>query len=105
MLSHQKLWLDLEGNLVPVRDCHEAWANEHGRELEDLLDTGWVRIQNVPPSYLFLDFRAVLNEGQANGLKLLFENQFERVVVEFRGEARSFADKDAALRHVLGVLP
>jgi len=34
---------------------------------------------------------------------VLFENRFEQVVVEFRGECRSFRDDDEALRYVCGV--
>jgi hypothetical protein len=98
-LSPQKLWLDLDGTLIPVQDSHEEWANARGHELETLLEAGWVRIQNVPPSYLYIDFRITLNASQAVCVRVLFENQFELVVVEFRGESRSFTDKDDALRH------
>lgn len=55
-----KLWIDLEGNRIPVSDSHEEYANAIGRELEDLLRTGWVRVQHVSPSYLYLDFRVGL---------------------------------------------
>jgi hypothetical protein len=65
MKTHRKLWIDLEGNLIPVPDSHEEWANRHGHELKELLDAGWVRVQDVPPSYLYLDFRLPLKAGQA----------------------------------------
>jgi hypothetical protein len=41
---HQKLWIDLNGNAISVHDCHEEWANQHGHELEALLNAGWVRV-------------------------------------------------------------
>ena len=102
-MSHKKLWLDLDGNQIPVLDSHEEWANAHGHELESLLDAGWVRVQNVPPSYLYLDFRLALNTRQAVTVGVLFENRFEQVVVEFRGEIRTFTHQDDALRHVGGL--
>ena len=97
-----KFWIDLEGNRIPVSDSHEEWANEHGHELEGLLDTGWVRVQNVPPSYLFLDFRLPLNAAQAVAVGLLSQNRFERVVVEYRGVVREFVDGDEAMGDALG---
>lgn len=100
MSPHQKLWLDLDGNLIPVQDSHEEWANAHGHELESLLDSGWVRVQNVPPSYLYLDFLTALNARQAAAVGVLFESRFAQVVVEFRGESRTFTDQDDALRHI-----
>jgi hypothetical protein len=63
-----KLWIDLDGNLHEVRDSHEEWANAHGHELEDWLDHGWVRVQNVPPPYLWIDFRLPLNAAQAKAV-------------------------------------
>lgn len=100
-----KLWIDLEGNLIPVGDdlSHEEWANQHGQELEALLDAGWVRVQNVPPPYLLIDFQVPLNAAQAVAVERFFENRFDQVVIEFRCEARSFVNWEEALAHVLGV--
>jgi hypothetical protein len=74
----QKLWLDLDGNLIPVGDdlSHEQWANRHGQEHETLLDAGWIRVQNLPPSYLFFDFRLPLNAAQAKAVGMLFQRIF-----------------------------
>jgi hypothetical protein len=77
MKTHRKLWIDLEGNLIPVPDCHEEWANDHGHELEALLDAGWVRVQDVPPDYLYLDFRLPLMAGQAVAVRTLFGNRIK----------------------------
>jgi hypothetical protein len=97
-----ELWIDLDGTLIPVPESHEEWANAHGYELETLLDAGWVRVQNVPPVYLFLDFRLRLNASQANAVGGLLQNRFEQVVVEFVGECKCFRDGEEALGHVVG---
>lgn len=102
---HRKLWIDSEGNVIPVPESHEQWANEHGHDLESLLDAGWVRVQNVPPPYLYLDFRRPLNAAQAVAVKLLFENRFDRIVVEFRGLVREFGDGEEAMEYVIAEKP
>jgi hypothetical protein len=88
----RKLWIDLEGIPIPVSDSHEQWAQEHGCELEDLLDKGWVRVQAVPPPYLYLDYQLRLNALQAVAVGQLFDDRFEQIVVEFGGIVRSFVD-------------
>jgi hypothetical protein len=100
-----KLWIDLEGNLLPVGDdlSHEEWANQHGHELEGLLDGGWVRVQAVPPPYLLINFHVCLNAAQAVAVGRLFEDRFAVVVIEFRGESRSFGDGEEARKHALAV--
>jgi hypothetical protein len=98
-----KLWIDLEGNLIPVQDCHEEWANKQGCELEDLLAKGWVRVQSVPPQYLLIDFLFPLNAMQAVAVVQLFEDRFEQIVVEIGGEARSFVDGEKALNYAFNV--
>jgi hypothetical protein len=55
-----------------------------------------VRVPNAPP-YLYLDFRLPLNARQTVAVRVLFENRFERILVEFRREARSFGDWEEAL--------
>jgi hypothetical protein len=102
MHSHQKLWLDLEGNLIPIPESHEEYANSIGYELEDLQADGWVRIQ-ITPAYLYLDFHLPLNTHQAEAVGRLFEGRFSVYVVEFRGMVREFGDGDEALKHVQGV--
>jgi hypothetical protein len=102
MKTHRKLWIDIEGNLIPVQDSHEEWANDHGHELEQLLDAGWVRVQDVPPAYLYLDFRLPLKAGQAKSVAVLFENHVDQVVIEFKGEARSIGYGEEALKFTLG---
>ena len=97
-----KIWIDTEGNFHPVVDSHEEWANSHGFELEDLLAQGWVRVQNVPPPYLLIDFYVPLNAAQAVAVVKLFENRFSLYVVEFRGEARSFGDGEETMGYLLG---
>ena len=97
-----KIWIDTEGNFHPVVDSHEEWANQHGHELEALLDAGWVRVQNVPPPYLLIDFHVRLNAAQAKAVAVLFEDRFDQIMVEFAGEARSFVDAEEAMRYVLG---
>jgi hypothetical protein len=87
-----KHWIDLQGIAIPVSDSHEEWANQHGHELETLLDQGWIRVQNVPPPYLYLDYRLPLNAPQAAAVRGLLENRFEQIVVEFGGEVRRFVD-------------
>jgi hypothetical protein len=98
-----KLWIDLDGNLIPVGDdlSHEEWGQQHGHELEELLDGGWVRIQAVIPPYLYLDFRRRLTAAQAVAVRSLFEDRFEQIVVEFAGEARSFTDGGEAMAYAL----
>lgn len=98
-----KIWIDTQGTLHPVLDSHEEWANQNGQELEALLDTGWVRIQNVPPPYLLIDFQVPLNAAQAVAVGRLFENRFDQIVVEFRGLARSFGDGEEAKRYTLSL--
>jgi hypothetical protein len=97
-----KLWIDLDGNLIPVADSHEQWANQHGHELEALLDAGWVRVQNVPPPYLLIDFHLPLNAAQVKAVSVLLETPFSLYVVEFCGEARSFVDGKEAMALVMG---
>lgn len=96
-----KLWIDLEGIVHPVQDCHEEWATHHGQELESMLAQGWVRVQNVPPQYLYLDYHCSLTAAQAKAVRVLFENRFDKVVVEFRGDIREFGNNEAALAHAL----
>jgi hypothetical protein len=67
-----------------------------------LLSQGWVRIQNVPPPYLYLDFRLPLTATQADAMRTLFVDRVKQIVVEFAGEARSFMDGGEAMRYVLG---
>jgi hypothetical protein len=98
-----KFWIDPEGNLIPVIDSHEEWANRHGFELEALLDAGWVRVQNVPPPYLLIDFHVPLTAAQAVAVRKLFEDRFEQVVIDFRGEARSFVDGEEAKAWLKGI--
>jgi hypothetical protein len=99
----RKLWIDLEGNHIPVPDSHEEWANRHGHELEELLDAGWVRVQDVPPLYLNLDFRLPLNEGQADAVgRLLRDDGFGRIVVEVAGVVREFGDAAEAMGCLTG---
>lgn len=97
-----KFWIDVEGKRHPVSDSHEEYANAIGMELEDLLDAGWVRVQNVPPHYQYFDFRVRLNALQAVAVKALFEDRFDRIVVEFGGEVREFGDGEEAMMQVLG---
>ena len=56
----------------------------------------------VIPPYLYLDFRRRLTAAQAVAVKKLFEDRFQQVLIEFRGEARSFVDGGEAMRYVLG---
>ena len=56
----------------------------------------------MPPPYLLIDFHVPLNAAQAEAVKRLFENRFQQVLIEFRGEARSFVDGGEAIRYVLG---
>lgn len=104
MHDHQKLWLDLEGNLHPVPDSHshEEWANEHGHELEDLLAQGWCRIQ-ITHAYLYIDFKVRLNAAQAKAVGTLLEGRNGQVVVEFGGESRSFEDGVEAMTFLLAI--
>jgi hypothetical protein len=97
-----KLWIDPEGTVHAVHDSHEEWANAHGHELESLLDAGWVRVQSVPPPYLLIDFHVPLNAAQAIAVARLFEDRYDQIAVEFRGEARSFVDGEEAMAWVLG---
>ena len=90
--SVDKLWIDLEGNLILVHASHEEFANANGHELDNLFDVGWVRVQNVPLLYLYLDFKVRLNAVQAIAVVRLFEDRLGRIVVEFRGETRSYGD-------------
>jgi hypothetical protein len=96
-----KIWIDTKGTVHAVLDSHEQWANAHGFELEALLDAGWVRIQNVPPPYLLIDFHVALNAAQAKAVAVLFEYRYDQIVVEFRGVARSFVDGGEAKAWVL----
>jgi len=94
-LDHRKLWIDPDGIAIPVPESqsHEEWANEMGLELEDLLDQGWVRIQNLP-AYIYLDFRFRLNALQAVTVGRLVGGAVWRVVVESGGEVRRFGDRE-----------
>jgi hypothetical protein len=96
-----KLWIDLQGIAIPVPDSHEEYANSIGHELEDLLETGWVRVQSVPPPYLYLDFRLPLNALQIAAVRGLLENRFKQIVVEFGGEVRRFLDRVEAMEWAL----
>lgn len=89
-LSISKFWLDPKGDLHPVSDSHEEWANALSQELEDLLNAGWVRIQNVPLSYLYLDFYVLLTPAQEDAVGKFFEIRYDQVVAEFRGEVGEF---------------
>jgi hypothetical protein len=97
-----KIWIDPQGTVHPVLDSHEEWANQHGQELEDLQAQGWLRIQNVPPPYLLIDFHRPLNAAQAKAVSLLFETPFSLYLVEFCGEATEFVDGQEALQCILG---
>lgn len=99
----QKFWLDPTGNLHPVPDSHEEWANQHGQELEDLLGQGWLRVQAVIPPYLYLDFHRPLSTAQTKAIGVLFQNQFDQVVIEYQGQASSFADGAAAWSYLLSL--
>jgi hypothetical protein len=102
MHTQQKLWLDLEGNSIPVPESHEEYANSIGYELENLQAKGWVRIQ-ITPAYVYFDFHLPLNERQAGAVGRLLENRFSVYVIEFRGVVREFGDGGEALKHVLSV--
>jgi len=54
--------------------------------------------ESQPPS---IDFEIPLNTRQAEAVAVLFENRFDKIVVEFRGELREFGDNAAALDHAL----
>ena len=56
----------------------------------------FVLVAVIPP-YLYLDFRRRLTAAQAVAVKKLFEDRFRQVLIEFRGEARSFADGGEAM--------
>lgn len=57
-----------------------------------LIDAGWVRVQSVPPLYLLIDSQFPLNAARAKAVGVHFENQYEQVVIEVAGEARSFVE-------------
>lgn len=97
-----KIWIDLEGTVHAVHDSHEEWAIAHGFELEELLAQGWVRIQNVPPPYLLIDFHIFLNASQAKAAAVLFENRYDKIVLEYQGETTSFTDGEEAKAWVMG---
>ena len=69
---------------------------------QHVFDAGWVRVQNVPPPYLYLDFRLRLNAHQVVAVGNLFEDRFSRYVVEFRGLVREFGDGEEAMGSVVG---
>lgn len=62
---------------------------------------GWLRIQNVPPSYILIDFHVPLNAAQTDVVGQFFENRYERIVVESQGESQEFVDGDEAMGYVL----
>lgn len=103
MTPPAKIWIDTQGTVHPVPDSHEEWANRHGFQLEDLQSQGWVRIQNVPPPYLLIDFHRPVNAAQAKAVAVLFENRYDKIVVEYKGEARSFVDGEEAKAWVKGL--
>ena len=41
-----------------------------------------------------------LTAAQTKAVSVLFQNHFDQVVIEYQGDARSFADGAAALSHV-----
>ena len=88
--------------MPPRNKRHEESANQHGHELEALLDAGWIRVQAVLPPYLLIDFLVPLNAAQIVAVGQLFENQFDQIVIEFVGETRSFVDGEEAMRYALG---
>jgi hypothetical protein len=52
-----KLWIDPEGNLIPIQDSHEGYANSKGHELETLLEQSWVRAKSpLPTSFSTSEF-------------------------------------------------
>jgi hypothetical protein len=57
----------------------------------------------VPPPYLLIDFQLPLTAAQAKAVKRLFENRFDQIMVEFRGEAKSFVDAEEAIAWVMGL--
>jgi hypothetical protein len=87
---------------LPWNKRYEEWANQHGHELEALLDAGWNRVQAVLPPYLLIDFLFPLNAAQIVAVGRLFVNQFEQIVIEFVGETTSFADAEEAMRYAVG---
>ena len=99
--AYRKLWIDLDGVQIPVSDSHEEWANQYGVELEALLALGWVCVQSVPPPYLYLQFCLRLNALQAATVRVLLQNRFEQIVVEFEGVTRSFVDGGEEMEYVM----
>lgn len=98
-----KFWIVPDGTLHPVGDdlSHEEWGQQHGHELEELLDAGYLRVQAIIPPYLYLDFRRRLTAAQTVAVRKLFEDRFDQIVVEFGGVASSFTQGEEAMRHVL----
>jgi hypothetical protein len=60
-------------------------------------------VQDVPLAYLCLDFRLPPKAGQAVAVGRFFGNRFERVVIEFKGEARSIGEGEEAMEYTLGL--
>lgn len=92
-----KYLLNPKGDIIIACDLtenrtHDDWACEHqGVNIENLLDAGWVRVQNVFPNYLLVDAMVDPNQEQRIALggfifdEELRERNFGRVLVEVGG--------------------
>lgn len=102
-MQKAKYWLTRKGELFLVsivgesNQTHEEWAVDHFTSLERLLANGWVRIQFMPPEYLYIDFIKKPNNLQLDRLDNLacpgnHPVDFKKIVVESKKETVEFTD-------------
>lgn len=83
-----KFWLTQKAELkfvckINENFTHEEFANKMNLDLEDLLNLGWIRIQNVPPSYFYADSIIFPNKDQQNKILEFLNVPFEKILLEF----------------------
>lgn len=94
-MSFAKYWVDPEGKIYPVDSSHEEWAQAHNTDLEILLEKGWVRVQQVIPCYLFIDYYAI-NKEQKETLRPFFKEEYDTILIETNGHCDWYSDSESA---------
>jgi hypothetical protein len=102
-MQQSKLFIDPSGKTHHVcfaneNFTHEEWARKNKYDLDVILQEGWIRVQFLPPTYLFIDTVRKPLLQQHNAIRKLFFDSnnnlivFNNILIEIAGESYCFFD-------------